>query len=92
MAQVTETQLPGVGVRHDFVTKDGNRIGVLWHRSGRRELLLYDRGDPDACRAVIVLDPDDTRTLAELLGSSQVTEALGAVQQQLHGLAIDWLT
>ena len=92
MAQVTETQLPGVGVRHDFVTKDGSRVGVLWHRSGRRELLLYDRADPDACRAVIVLDPDDTRTLAELLGSSQVTEALGAVQQQVHGLAIDWLT
>jgi len=92
MAEVTETQLPGVGVRHDFATKDGSRIGVLWHRSGRRELLLYDRDDPDACRAVIVLDPDDTRTLAELLGSSQVTEALGAVQQQVHGLAIDWVT
>lgn len=92
MAQVTETQLPGVGVRHDFVTKEGNRVGVLWHRSGRRELLLYDRADPDACRAVVALDPEDTHTLAELLGSSQVTEALGAVQQQVHGLAIDWLT
>ena len=92
MAEVTETQLPGVGVRHDFVTKDGSRVGVLWHRSGRRELLLYDRHDPDSCRAVINLDADDTRTLAELLGSSQVSEALGAVQQQVHGLAIDWVT
>ena len=92
MAEVTETQLPGVGVRHDFLTKDGSRIGVLWHRTGRRELLLYDRHDPDACRAVIALDPEDTRTLAELLGSSQVSEALGAVQQQVHGLAIDWVT
>ncbi len=92
MADVTETQLPGVGVRHDFVTKDGSRIGVLWHRTGRRELLLYDRADPDACRTVINLDADDTRTLAELLGSSRVSEALGAVQQQVHGLAIDWVT
>ena len=92
MGDITETQLPGVGVRYDFSTADGSRIGVLWHRSGRRELLLYDRRDPDACQAVINLDPDDTRTLAEMLGSSQVTEALGAVQQQVQGLAIDWVT
>jgi TrkA domain protein len=92
MADVVETQLPGVGVRHDFITRAGERVGVLLHRSGRRELLLYDQGDPDACRAVVTLDSDDTRTLAELLGASAVTAALGAAQQQVQGLAIDWIT
>jgi TrkA domain protein len=91
MSDVQETQLPGVGIRYDFVTNDGERIGVLVHRSGRRELLLYDRDDPDACRAVIRLNSDDTRTLADLLGASHVSEQLAAMQQ-IEGLAIDWVT
>ena len=91
MGDVQETQLPGVGIRYDFETKEGDRVGVLVHRSGRRELLLYQRDDPDACRAVIRLELDDTRTLADLLGASHVSEKLAAMQQ-IEGLTIDWLT
>ena len=92
MTEVRETLLPGVGVRHEFTTATGERLVLLTHRSGRRELAVYDRDDPDACTTVLHLSPDDTRTLAELLGVSQVSEALNAVQQQVEGLAIDWLT
>ncbi|HUF33282.1 MAG TPA: cation:proton antiporter regulatory subunit [Acidimicrobiales bacterium] len=92
MAEVRETKLPGVGVRHDFVTSEGERIGVLVHRTGRRELLVYDREDPDSCRQVVHLDGDDTRTLSEVLGSSPVSEALGELQQEVEGLTIDWIT
>jgi TrkA domain protein len=91
MGDVQETQLPGVGVRYDYVTSEGQHVGVIVHRSGRRELLLYDRQDPDACRDVIKLDGDDTRTLVELLGASHVSEQLAAMQQ-IEGLAIDWVT
>jgi len=49
MAEVRETKLPGVGVRFDFVAASGNPIGVLVHRSGRRDVLVYSRRDPSAC-------------------------------------------
>lgn len=91
MPEVGETRLPGVGVRHEFTTAGGERIAVLSHRSGRRELVVYDRGDPDVAATVLHLDRDDTRTLAELLGATQVSEALTSVQQQVEGLAIDWI-
>ena len=90
MAEIEETQLPGVGVRHDFVTQHGIRIGVIAHRSGHRELLVYDQRDPDACRDVVRLEEDDTRALAELLGGSHVTATLARVQS-VEGLTIDWL-
>jgi TrkA domain protein len=90
MTEVTETRLPGVGVRHEFTTSGGERLAVLSHRTGRREIALYDRADPDAASAVLHLDPDDTRTLSELLGASVVSEAVLAVQQ-LEGVAIDWI-
>lgn len=90
MAKVTETQLPGVGVRHEFSTDAGERVAVLSHRTGRREIALYDRADPDSCTTVLHLNPDDTRTLADLLGGGPMSEAAAGVQR-LAGVAIDWV-
>lgn len=92
MPEVSETPLPGVGVRFEFTTDSGERVAVLTHRTGRREVAVYDRADPDACTAVLHLSADDTRTLAELLGASPVSEAVAAVQQRIEGLAIEWVT
>ena len=89
---VSETRLPGVGVRHEFTTEAGERVAVLSHRNGRRELVVYSREDRDAATTVMHLSPDDTRTLAELLGASQVSEAIADVRHRLEGLAIEWVT
>ena len=91
MTTFEETRLPGVGIRHDFVTEHGRRIGVITRHSGRRELLIYDQHDPDACRETLNLTEADRSALAELLGGSQITARLGDLQQQVEGLAIDWL-
>lgn len=92
MPNIEETQLPGVGLRHEFTTRAGDRIGVITHRTGRRELLVYDRADPDSCRDVIRLDEDEGHALAEVLGGSHVAENLGhMLQQSVEGLTIDWL-
>lgn len=91
MADVYETKLPGVGVRHDFETEDGRRIGVIVYRTGRREVVLYEGTDPDACLPMLNLSEADTRVLGELLGTSQVTAAVGAVQHEIDGLAIEWV-
>ncbi|HEX6229921.1 MAG TPA: cation:proton antiporter regulatory subunit [Solirubrobacterales bacterium] len=91
MPDVDETRLPGVGIRHDFLTEEGRRIGVISHFTGRRSLLLYDSHDPDSCRDTVELSEDDLRTLADLLGASHVTEHLANLRQNLKGLAIDWL-
>lgn len=92
MAEVTEVKLPGVGVRLELTTANGDQIGVVAHRSGRREIVLYDAADPDRCVAQIPLEGDDARTLAEMLGAAQVGEVLTAVQHQVEGLAIEWVT
>jgi TrkA domain protein len=91
MAEVNETRLPGVGVRYDFVTSDGQRVGVIHHRGGRREIVLFDEEDPDASVEVVRLDDDDSRTLAELLGGSRIAKELTELQHEIKGLAIDWL-
>jgi K+:H+ antiporter subunit KhtT len=76
VARIEETRLPGIGLRHDFTTSDGTRIGLVTYRDGRRELLIYDDRDPDECRVRLVLSEQDAETLAELLGASEVIERL----------------
>ena len=92
MPDVVETELPGVGTRYDFTTRAADRVAVIVHRSGRREIMIYDRDDPDACRTALELTADDALTLVEVLGASRVVESLSAMQVELPGLAIDWLT
>jgi TrkA domain protein len=91
MATVNETPLPGLGVRFEFVTKGGARLGVLQRHAGRIDLLVYDPADPDTVVESISLDDEEARTLAELLGSSRVVEDLGRLRQRIEGLTIDWL-
>jgi TrkA domain protein len=91
MTEVQEIELPGVGVRHEFTTEDGSRVGVVSHRSGGREIYLADPDDPDAFKRALRLSTEDARTLAEILGASRVASELAALQQKVEGLAIDWL-
>ena len=91
MAEIREIKLPGLGVRYEFTTEEGTRVGVVAHRSGRKDLYFPDPGDPDAFKRMLTLTDDDARTLAEILGASRVAEELAGLQQRIEGLAIDWL-
>lgn len=91
MASINETRLPGVGIRFDFTTRDGARIVVVNHHSGRCEILICSEADPDACHEVLRLAKEDARALAEVLGQSQVTEEVTTMRLSTQGLTIDWL-
>jgi TrkA domain protein len=88
---ITQTRLPGVGVRYDVPLANGARLGVLAHRTGRRELFLYGSRDPDAVAAEVVLTPEEGKVVADLLGGTELVESLSRLQQQVEGLAIDWI-
>jgi TrkA domain protein len=89
--EVQQTSLPGVGVRYDLTTRAGRQLAVLSHITGRHDLLVYDRDDPDTCQEVIQLTESETDTIAELLGAARIVGRLGRLQQKVEGLAIDWL-
>lgn len=84
--RVEQTALPGIGVRHDVVTTSGRRLGVVSHRSGRRDLVLYDRNDPDAAIATVSLTDDEAEALADILGASLMLGQLSGLRQQAAGL------
>jgi TrkA domain protein len=83
---VEQTPLPGIGVRHDVVTSTGRRIGVVSHRNGRRDFVIYDRDDPDARLASIALTDDEAEALADILGASLMLGQLSGLREQAAGL------
>ncbi len=88
--EIHETPLPGVGMRYDFTTAERRQIGVVVHNTGHRELVTYDRQDPDSCREIIGLNDDEADALAEVLGGSRISGPLDDLQHRIDGLAIDW--
>lgn len=90
---VEETALPGIGLRHEFSTRGGRRLGVVsHHRSGRRDLVIYDADDPDASAASITLTPEESDVLSELLGAPHIVEKLADLSRAFAGLVGEQIT
>lgn len=89
---IYETPLPGIGVRYEFTAESGDHIGVIVRRDGRRDVALYDRADPDACKGTMELSEGDASKVAELLGGTNITARLDSLRHMVEGLAIEWVS
>ncbi len=84
---VTEILLPGVGVRYEFDTAVGDRVGVVSYRDGRFELVRYNAGDPDSCASLLILASEEADTVAEIMGAPRITERFADLTHEIPGLA-----
>lgn len=88
---VDRTPLPGIGLRLDFVTDDGSRVGVIHRQQGGLELFISHSDDPDLTAASLELTASETATLSELFGGSAFSHELSHLQEAAGGIAVDWL-
>lgn len=89
--RIEKVELPGIGTRHDVITEAGRRIGVVSHRSGKRELAVFDVDDPDAATDSIELSDGEASALADVLGASVMLSQLIGIREQAAGLATEQL-
>jgi TrkA domain protein len=83
---VTETMLPGVGLRYDFTTESGRRIGVVAHRTGKFEVAVYAREDADAVAGSVTLSEHEADVVAEILGATRIAERFADLTKEIPGL------
>jgi TrkA domain protein len=83
---VERTELPGIGVRFEFETARGAHLGVVAHREGRRDFILYDPDDPDTVLKCVSLDADEAASVGELLGGGRIVEKLSRLHREIDGL------
>jgi TrkA domain protein len=90
--ELVETLLPGVGVRYDLRTRDGNQLSLVLQRDGAVEVAVHDRLDPDRARGVLRLGPDEAEAVAELLGAPRLTQRFADLSREVPGLRSARLT
>lgn len=84
--EVTETLLPGVGIRYEFVIQAGTRVGLVVLRDGRVNLVVYDSDDPDVDTEVLSLTASEAEAVADLLGAPRIVERFADLTREIPGL------
>jgi TrkA domain protein len=83
---VKEVLLPGVGLRYEFTSHKGDRIGIIVRRSGDFDVVLYAREDPDQARPVFRLTDEEADAVAQILGAPRIAERFTELAREIPGL------
>ena len=88
---VNEVLLPGIGLRYEFTSAEGRRIGIVARREGNFEVVTYDRRDPDQSRLRLRLTAEEGNTVAEILGAPRIVTARCDVRLTLDTVSLSML-
>lgn len=83
---VNETLLPGIGVRYEFKSQDGDLVGVIRRRDGDFEIVQYAPDDPDQARLLLHLTDDEADAFAQILGAPRIAEKFTELTKKLLGI------
>lgn len=83
---VKEVLLPGVGLRYEFTSQKGDRIGIIARRGGDFDVVMYAREDPDQARPVFRLTDEEADAVAQILGAARIAERFTELAREVPGI------
>ncbi|MBD0338030.1 MAG: cation:proton antiporter regulatory subunit [Thermoleophilia bacterium] len=91
--ELRETRLPGVGVKYTLMCRGrGQRLAVILHNDGTREIYVFGRATDEEPAAVVELDDDEARQLGAVLGGAyERPKIVEELEMALGELAIEWI-
>ncbi len=88
--QVREHDLPGVGKKFALATAEGDRMTVIIHNSGDREVYHF-RGGEDFPFHSVRLDDAEARKLGAILGGAYFQPPVAESMEMVLGqLSVEW--
>ena len=93
MPTISETNLPGIGRKFQIEATSGDRLTIVIHDDGRRELYHFIQKNPDRVASVITLTDSEARQVAGIIGGlTYVPKALPSTEVVLDDLVLEWYT
>ena len=78
--------LPSIGVRYEFTSHDGERIGIIARRSGDFDVVRYARHDPDQAQPIFHFTDEEADAVAQILGAPRIAERFTELTREVPGL------
>lgn len=93
MSNIREANLPGVGRKFQIETARGDRLVIVIHDEGTREIYHYERKNLNKAASVMTLADSEARQIAGILGGlTYVPKALPSTELILEDLVLEWFT
>ncbi len=91
MSSISESNLPGVGRKFQIETTSGDRLTIVIHDDGHRELYHFNRKNLDRPDSVLILTDGEARQIAGIVGGlTYVPKALPSSEVLLDDLVLEW--
>ncbi|MGH3560265.1 MAG: cation:proton antiporter regulatory subunit, partial [Mycobacterium sp.] len=72
--------------RYEFVSREGDRIGIIARRGGDFEIVRYTRDDPDQAQPVFRLTDNEADAVAQILGAPRIAERFTELTREVPGI------
>lgn len=91
MSTISESNLPGVGRKFQVETNGGDKLVIVIHDDGNRELYHYTKKNLDKAASVLTLTDGEARQIAGIVGGlTYVPKALPTSEVVLDDLVLEW--